>query len=125
MAHENDEERDGCEFSTFFATTPGGLVSDGLYKALAMACYPGEHRAASMALLALALGAVPVRGAGSLEQIAGSLSDVSTSTVSASANNVVSAAKRTNSFLASRFSIKRSLKLVAASSVQPCESSSV
>ena len=58
MAHENDNDRSGCDFGRFFSTTPGDLIRDGLYKALAFACYPGEHRAASMALLALALGAV-------------------------------------------------------------------
>ena len=61
MAHENDEERDGCEFATFFSTTPGDLVSDGLYKALAVAFVHGSaHRQVSLALFAKALGAVPV-----------------------------------------------------------------
>lgn len=58
MAHENDEERGGCEFARFFSTTPQDLIDNGLYHALAYACYPGDHRAASMALLAKALGAV-------------------------------------------------------------------
>ena len=58
MCHENDLERDGCEFRRFFETTPQDLIDDGLYKALAFAAYPGmEHRAASLALLAKALGA--------------------------------------------------------------------
>jgi len=59
MAHENDDKRGGCEFVRFFSTTPNDLISGGLYKALAFACYPGLHRAVSMALLAKALGAAP------------------------------------------------------------------
>ena len=62
MAHENDPARGGCEFVRFFSVTPQDLISGGLYKALAFACYPGEHRATSMALLAKALGAVPMTG---------------------------------------------------------------
>ena len=58
MLHENDRERHGCEFGHFFTTTPPDLIQDGLYKALALACYPGSHRAVSMALAARALGAV-------------------------------------------------------------------
>ena len=61
MAHENDDARGGCEFALFFSTTPGDLISGGLYKALAFACYPGLHRAVSMALLAKALGAKPLK----------------------------------------------------------------
>ena len=58
MAHENDEERGGCEFARFFSTTPQDLIDNGLYHALAFACHPGDHRAASMALLAKAFEAV-------------------------------------------------------------------
>ena len=61
MAHENDPERGGCAFARFFSTTPPDLIQGGLYKALASACYPGEHRAASIALLGKALGAVQLR----------------------------------------------------------------
>jgi hypothetical protein len=58
MCHENDPERGGCEFGRFFGTTPQDLIDNGLYRALAFAAYPGmEHRAASLALLAKALGA--------------------------------------------------------------------
>ena len=63
MAHENDPALGGCEFGRFFSTTPADLIGDGLYTALALACYPGEHRAASMALLAKCLGAEKVTGA--------------------------------------------------------------
>jgi hypothetical protein len=73
MAHENDPALGGCEFARFFSTTPQDLIDDGLYKALAFACYPGEHHAVSMALLAKALGAVP--------QAAVSFSDLSSSTI--------------------------------------------
>ena len=56
MAHENDRMRGGCEFDTFFSTTPYDLITDGLYSALAFSMYPGEkHRAVSMALLRKAL----------------------------------------------------------------------
>ena len=59
MAHENDMALGGCEFSRFFTTTPQDLINDGLYNALAFAAYPGAtHRAASVALLAKAFGAV-------------------------------------------------------------------
>jgi hypothetical protein len=59
MVHENDPDRGGCEFARFFHTTPHDLISDGLYQAIALAAYPGKtHRAASMAQLAKALGAV-------------------------------------------------------------------
>ena len=65
MCHENDPERGGCEFGRFFGTTPQDLIDDGLYRALAFAAYPGmEHRAASLALLAKALGAKPQKLSG-------------------------------------------------------------
>ena len=44
MAHENDPDRGGCEFSKFFETTPQELIAGGLYNGdLARACYPGRH----------------------------------------------------------------------------------
>ena len=58
MVHENDEGLLGCEFGTFFATTPRDLIDSGLYSALATAFVHGtEHRKVSRALLAKALGA--------------------------------------------------------------------
>ena len=57
MLHENDEARDGCPFSRFFETTPKDLIQDGLYKALALAWYPGAFRPVSVSLVAAALGA--------------------------------------------------------------------
>ena len=62
MAHENDPERGGCEFARILYATHRDLIDDGLYKALALACYPGEHRATSMALLAKAVGAKKLTG---------------------------------------------------------------
>ena len=43
--------------SQFFQTTPGDLIADGLYKALALALYPGSFWPVSVALVAKALGA--------------------------------------------------------------------
>jgi len=58
MAHENDAERGGCPFSRFFETTPQELIAAGLYRDLAIACFPGLHREVSLSLLAKAIGAV-------------------------------------------------------------------
>ena len=58
MVHENDPGLGGCEFATFFETTPRDLIEDGLYKALAIAFVSGKnHRKVSRALLAKVLGA--------------------------------------------------------------------
>ena len=58
MIHENDPDLGGCEFGTFFQTTPPDLIKDGLYTKLAVAFVHGEeHRKVSRALLAKALGA--------------------------------------------------------------------
>ena len=75
MAHENDPERGGCVFARFFETTPQEprehmqptypvagaiagahvfsrmlqeLVAGGLYRKLAVACFPGRHREAGL-----------------------------------------------------------------------------
>ena len=58
LAHESDEQRCGCAFSLFFASTPDELVRRGLYNDLAVALHSGEHREVSMALLMKKLGAV-------------------------------------------------------------------
>ena len=71
MIHENDLEKQGCEFSTFFSTTPQDLIDAGLYKALAVAFVSGDtHRKVSYALFSKVLGAVKVgdRGTKSLVQ---------------------------------------------------------
>ena len=57
MLHENDMANGGCEFARFFSTTPQDLIADGLYKALALAYYPGHFRPVSIALVAKKLGA--------------------------------------------------------------------
>jgi hypothetical protein len=57
MLHENDPKCGGCEFATFFSTTPKDLIVDGLYKALAVSLFPKPFLKASLALAALELGA--------------------------------------------------------------------
>ena len=61
MLHENDMANGGCEFARFFSTTPQDLIADGLYKALALAYYPGHFRPVSIALVAKRLGAAANR----------------------------------------------------------------
>lgn len=58
MAHETDPEKGGCQFERFFSTTPPDLIRNGLYKALAIACFAGElDRQGSLATIAkLGLG---------------------------------------------------------------------
>ena len=58
MLHECDPARGGCEFATFFNTTPEDLLVDGLFTKLATALHPGPHREVSFAQLAKSLGAV-------------------------------------------------------------------
>jgi len=60
LVHEVDPENGGCPFSRFFETTPQDLISNGLYKTIAIAFPAYPHRSASYALLARALGAVKV-----------------------------------------------------------------
>jgi len=57
MLHENDRQREGCDFAHFFTTTPRELIDAGLYTPLAVGLYPRPHRDVSMALVAQALGA--------------------------------------------------------------------
>jgi len=58
MIHENADEKDGCEFGTFFGTTPQDLIDDGLYRALAISFVSGvSHRKVSYSILAKTLGA--------------------------------------------------------------------
>ncbi|EOD27539.1 hypothetical protein EMIHUDRAFT_468827 [Emiliania huxleyi CCMP1516] len=66
MAHENDPDLGGCEFSKFFETTPQELIAGGLYKDLARSCFPGRHREVSLVLLAQGLGATPVKSSAGL-----------------------------------------------------------
>lgn len=61
LAHETDSQRGGCDFATFFSTTPPDLI-DGphgkLYATLAVAVQQdADYRVVSLRLLARALGA--------------------------------------------------------------------
>jgi len=58
MIHENDPARNGCEFGTFFTTTPQDLIDDGLFGALALNFSWGVHRQVSLGIAAKVLGAV-------------------------------------------------------------------
>ena len=58
LIHEKDDLLRGCDFSTFFETTPTDLLNDGIYSTLATTFVGGTaHRAVSRALLAKTLGA--------------------------------------------------------------------
>ena len=57
MAHELDPAKGGCDFGTFFGTTPQALIDEGIYKDIAIALHTPPHRAISLALVAQALGA--------------------------------------------------------------------
>ena len=64
LAHEmigvgGSEARGGCEFSTFFATTPAELLRAGIYDKIAVALKGGAWREASMHLLCRALAEEP------------------------------------------------------------------
>ena len=57
LVHESDPAKGGCQFGTFFGTTPQGLIDEGIYKDIAIALHTPPHRAVSLALVAQALGA--------------------------------------------------------------------
>ena len=57
LVHENDLEKAGCEFDSFFHTTPTDLLNDNIYSDLAIALMSGKHREVSMQLLLKKLGA--------------------------------------------------------------------
>ena len=61
LVHETDERRGGCEFGRFFETTPGDLIQEGLYKAIAVALESGVFWPVSVALVARTLGATNAR----------------------------------------------------------------
>jgi len=46
MAHENDPSLGGSPFARQFEITPQELISGGLYRNLAVSCFPGNHREA-------------------------------------------------------------------------------
>ena len=79
LLHENDMDNGGCEFARFFSKTPQDLIADGLYKALALAYYPGHFRPVSIALIAKKLGAANHRSWRSTLQL--SSAPVGTATV--------------------------------------------
>jgi len=60
LVHEQDPERHGCGFDRLLHWTPEDLISLGLYRKGAIACLAQPLRAVSLALIARALGAVPV-----------------------------------------------------------------
>ena len=51
-----------AQFEVLFESTPGDLIVDGLYKALALASHPGAFWPVTVALVAKALGATHARG---------------------------------------------------------------
>ena len=61
LVHETDPKRSGCAFERLFHTTPEDLISGGLYKKIAVPCQPEPLRAVSLALVARAFGATPVK----------------------------------------------------------------
>ena len=73
----------GCEFGTFFGTTPQGLIDEGIYKEIAIALHTPPHRAMiSLALVAQALGAT--KDAARLAARRGSINKFSFTSASAS-----------------------------------------
>jgi len=69
LVHENDPERDGCEFGRFFQTTPDDLIQRGIYKTVAVALHTEPYRSVSYALAAQALGAVEIAQGGQVRRI--------------------------------------------------------
>ena len=62
LVHENDPAKGGCDFGSFFGTTPQKLIDEGIYKEIAIALHTPPHRAVSLALVAQALGATQGKG---------------------------------------------------------------
>ena len=61
LVHETDPRRSGCAFDRLFHTTPEDLINGGLYKKIAVPCQPEPLRSVSLALVARAFGAAPVK----------------------------------------------------------------
>lgn len=59
LVHEADVAygRFGCPFERFFQTTPQDLIDGGLFRRVAVACHPGEHRLVSLYHVAKECGA--------------------------------------------------------------------
>jgi len=66
MLHEADPERHGCEFGTFFSTTPQDLIDNGIYGALAISFFWGLHREVSIGLVGKVLGLTSNGGKGTI-----------------------------------------------------------
>ena len=61
LVHEKDEvEHDGCPHDKILQATPEDMISQGLYRKLAIPCEPDPMRSVSLSLVAKAFGAVPV-----------------------------------------------------------------
>ena len=86
LVHENDPSKGGCEFGTFFATTPQGLIEEGIYKEIAIALHTPPHRAVSLALVAQALGATKDAARQAARLGRGSVNRLSFSSASASSS---------------------------------------
>ena len=61
LLHEQDPQRQRCEFDRFLMVTPADLLAEGIYKQLSIPMYHGPHRQVSLALAAKELGAVHLR----------------------------------------------------------------
>ena len=55
-------DKDSCEFGRFFVTTPQDLITDGLYKMVAIDLLPPPHDAVSAVHLARAVGGATGKG---------------------------------------------------------------
>ena len=64
LAYELDPTKGSCQFERFFTTTPSDLIQRGLYKKLALACYPGVlDRQGSLAVIVkVGFGFVEAKG---------------------------------------------------------------
>ncbi|KAL1508111.1 hypothetical protein AB1Y20_007703 [Prymnesium parvum] len=61
LVHENDPSRDACPFDTFFTTTPLDLISNGLYKKIAIPMYAEPHRTVSQIKVLQELGGIVMK----------------------------------------------------------------
>ena len=59
LVHENDPGAGGCEFGTFFRSTPRDLIDCGLYGSMAVAWQPPPYRDVSTRLVVQAISSSP------------------------------------------------------------------
>jgi hypothetical protein len=72
LVQEMEAERGAVAFRHFFEVTPAPLLQARIYDIVALPLYPStEHRSASLAAVAKAMGATPTRPRRSLAQRAG------------------------------------------------------